>query len=121
MPGPARAGVMIYARDARRLADFYCHVLDMALLHRDDTLSVIENADQQLVIYQHHIVAAPHEREQTVKPFFSVDSLHRAGERIADHGGSLFGPSYEGPGFRVRNASDPEGNVFHLREWPGAQ
>jgi hypothetical protein len=31
-------------------------------------------------------------------------------------GGGLFGPLWPGPGFRARNAFDPEGNVCQLRE-----
>jgi hypothetical protein len=26
-------------------------------------------------------------------------------------------PTYSGPGFVVRNATDAEGNVFQMREW----
>jgi len=31
----------------------------------------------------------------------------------------LIGPGYAGPGFVLRNAYDPEGNVLQLRQWGG--
>lgn len=31
-------------------------------------------------------------------------------------GGRLCGPVWPGPGMRVRNVCDPEGNIIHLRE-----
>ena len=37
-------------------------------------------------------------------------------EGLAAHGGQLWEQSWLGPGFRVCNAMDPEGNLFQLRE-----
>jgi predicted enzyme related to lactoylglutathione lyase len=38
-------------------------------------------------------------------------------QRIAEQcGGVVWGPVWPGPGIRVRNVCDPEGNIVHLRE-----
>ena len=51
-----------------------------------------------------------------MKFFASVASLAAAQELVQQLGGEVFADAWEGPGFRVRNAMDPEGNVFQLRE-----
>ena len=51
MPGPARAGAMIFARDAARLAEFYGAVLGMRQLHARPELIVLESPDMQLLIH----------------------------------------------------------------------
>ena len=126
MPGPARAGSLIYAKDMQRVSQFYQRVLGMKLLLEDDHHHVMESADFQLIIHAipPHIAASvaigvpPELREETaIKLFFSVDSLAAAEHAAAQSGGSVFGPVWDGPGFRVRNACDPEGNIVQLREW----
>ena len=125
MPHPARAGALIYAKDLQRLSEFYQSLLSMRLLGADAEHHVIASADMQLVIHAipAHIAAtfeiatppAPRE-EQAIKLFFTVPSLAAAAVQAASLGGALFGPEYAGPGFRVRNGYDPEGNIFQVRE-----
>lgn len=125
MPGPARTGVLIYAKDLAKVAAFYQHVLGARILHADAEHVVLESPDVQLVVhaipppYADSIVITdpPEARlEQAIKPFFTVDSLAVA-ERVAeDCGGRVHGPVWPGPGFRARNVCDPEGNILHLRE-----
>lgn len=125
MTGPARAGVLIYAKDLARVSTFYERVLGARVLNADDEHRVIQSADAQLVI---HAIPAPHadavvvasppepREEQAIKPFFTVASLTVA-ERVAEEcGGLVHGPIWPGPGFRARNVCDPEGNIVHLRE-----
>jgi predicted enzyme related to lactoylglutathione lyase len=125
MPGPARAGLFVYAVDAERLARCYQAVAGMRRLHQADGLIVLESPDIQLLV---HAIPAPlaagivigsppRRREDTaLKFFFSVPSLAVAGEQLHAHGGELFAERWAGPGFTVANAMDPEGNVFQLRE-----
>jgi predicted enzyme related to lactoylglutathione lyase len=124
MPGPARAGALVYAKALDRLSAFYQQVLGMRLLAADGHHHVIESADLQLVIHAipPHIAAdialttPPQVREdQAIKLFFTVASLATAQAQIEALGGGVFGPVYPGPGFQARNAFDCEGNVFHLR------
>lgn len=125
MPGPARAGLMLYAKDVARLERFYCDIAGMRRLHADDHIAVLESADIQLVLHviPPHIAAditittPPQRREDTaLKFFFTLDgTLDDAGERIAALGGVLFDERWHGPGFVAANAMDPEGNVLQVR------
>ena len=125
MTGPARAGVLIYAKDLNRLSRFYQTLLSMRVLKTSDELRVIASEDSQLLIHAipPHIAATiaittpPEPREeQAIKPFFTVSDLAGAEAVAVALGGFLFGPVYDGPGFKVRNGCDPEGNIFQLRE-----
>ncbi len=51
-----------------------------------------------------------------MKFFFTVPSIAAAATVVANLGGLVFPEQWAGPGFNVRNACDPEGNVFQLRE-----
>ncbi|MCV2367917.1 VOC family protein [Roseateles oligotrophus] len=130
MAGPARAGALIYAHSLDKLSAFYQQVLGMRLLHANAELQVIASTDFQLIIhalpapvaatFSIAVPPAPRE-EQAIKLFFTVDSMEAAASRARSLGGDLFGPVYAGPGFQMRNAYDPEGNVFQLRETPAPE
>ena len=124
MPGPARAGALIYAKDVERVAAFYEQLLTMRRLFADAGHVVLESPDCQLLIQaaspQSETASAtsplaPRDRA-AIKLFFTVPSLAHAGATARALGGDLYAQTYAGPGFTVRNGSDPEGNVFHLRE-----
>ena len=55
-----------------------------------------------------------------IKLFFTVPSLAWAEAKAADLGGGLLPQQWTGPGFVVRNAFDPEGNILQLRELLGS-
>lgn len=124
MPGPARTGVLIYAKNLLAVSAFYEKVLGAKVLHADHEHRVLQSPDVQLIIHtipeQHSssiaIQVPPVAREeQAIKPFFTVESL-AAAERIAEQcGGRVWGPVWPGPGIQVRNVCDPEGNILHLR------
>ena len=124
MPGPARAGALIYAKDVERVATFYEQLLPMRRLFADAGHVVLESPDFQLLIQATPpqsetagALAPPGPRDRAaIKLFFTVPSLTDAGATARALGGDLYAQSYAGPGFTVRNGSDPEGNVFHLRE-----
>jgi len=125
MPGPARAGALIYAKDLNRLSEFYQQLLGMQLHHSDEDHHVIGSADMQLIIHAipEHIsssivISSPPipRSEQAIKLFFTVPSVATAGSVAMSLGGMLFGQEYAGPGFHVQNGYDPEGNIFHVRE-----
>lgn len=125
MPGPAPAGLLIYAKDLNAVASFYQHVLNATLLHADHEHRVLQTTDMQIVIHampppiaDGMTISVPPEprTEQAIKPFFSVEHL-AAAEGVAEaFGGRVWGPIWPGVGFRVRNVCDPEGNIIHLRE-----
>ena len=125
MPGPARAGAMLYAVNLTEVSAFYREVLNMQLLHGAPTHHVIENADLQLVI---HAIPAPiaatitidsppaPREEAALKFFFTVPSFAEAAASIRRLGGGTVPGEWPGPGFRIRHFFDPEGNIFQLRE-----
>lgn len=125
MSGSARAGLFIYAKDLECLAVFYESIAGMARLHQTDELVVLESPDIQLLVHiiPPHIAAGitikspPEYREDTaLKFFFTVPSLSKARTVAARLGGEVFNESWQGPGFLVCNACDPEGNIFQVRE-----
>jgi predicted enzyme related to lactoylglutathione lyase len=125
MSTPARAGVFIYAKDLPRLAAFYVAVLDMREVHATGEMAILASPDLQLLVHRipAHIAAdirietPPVRREDcAIKFFATVPSLTDAGASAASLGGQLFDERWEGPGFVVCNAMDPEGNVFQVRE-----
>lgn len=125
MPGPARAGLFIYAKDLERLAAFYEAIAGMARLHQSEELAVLESPDIQLLIHRIPpaiaagitIQSPPVRREESaLKFFFAVPSLAEAGRVAAGLGGEVFDERWQGPGFVVCNGCDPEGNIFQLRE-----
>lgn len=129
MPGPARAGALIYAKDPGLLTHFYRTLLQMDLLSQDEQLVVLENGDFQLLLHtipepyagQIEVTQPPELRERSaIKLFFTVPSLARAEAKAADLGGGLLPQQWSGPGFVLRNAFDPEGNILQLREFLGA-
>lgn len=129
MPGPARAGALIYARDLGLLTHFYRTLLQMDIRSQDAAFVVMENDDIQLLIHaipesiacDIDIQVPPQLREQgAIKLFFTVPSLAWAEARAADLGGGLLPQQWPGPGFVLRNVFDPEGNILQLREFLSA-
>lgn len=128
MAGPANEGVFVYAKDLARIAGFYASVLGLARVHATSDLVVLDGRSMQLIVHATpaaiaasiHIASPPLRRENTaLKFFFTVPSLTEARERASALGGEVLEPIWTGPGFRVCNAVDPEGNVFQLREPAG--
>jgi len=128
MAGPAQAGLFIYAKDLPRLTHFYQTLLSMQILHQREELVVLQSPQMQLLLHAIpaniaagiDITSPPTRREDcALKFFFTVDSLAMARTTAAELGGEVFEQCWNGPGFRVSNACDPEGNIFHLREVTG--
>jgi len=125
MRGPANAGGVVYAKDVLRVVHFYCQVLGMTCQHQDARHAIISSDDMQLVIHciplevaaELVIESPPQLRTQTaLKLFFTVPSIDAATLAARSAGGDVHGYSWNGPGFRARDAHDCEGNVFQLRE-----
>lgn len=125
MPGPAQAGLFIYAKDPERVVRFYSGLLGMVRLHSDPEICVLQSPDIQLVIHlmppayaaNITITTPPTPREDTaLKFFFTVPSLAQARTLAATLSGSVAEPTWNGPGFIACNAVDPEGNILQLRK-----
>lgn len=128
MPGPARTGILIYAKNLQAVSAFYEQVLGAIVLHAADEHRVLQSPDTQLII---HAIPDPYRsaitiqvppvarEEQAIKPFFTVESLASAERTAEQYGGRVWGSVWPGPDSRVRNVCDPEGNIVHLRELSG--
>jgi len=127
MSGPARNGLFLYAKDLERLAGFYQSLLAMRRVHATAELVVLQvpDSDMQLVIHAIPVPIAasivittpPVRREDSALKFFlTVPSLPEARTLAASLGGEVYTEQWQGLGFIVSNACDPEGNVFQLRE-----
>jgi predicted enzyme related to lactoylglutathione lyase len=128
MAGPARAGLFVYANDMARVAAFYEAVAGMTRLHASDELVVLQSPDIQLLVHRIPpaiaagigITTPPRRRDETaLKFFFTVASIAATGALVQRLGGVLYAEQWQGPGFLVNNACDPEGNVFQVREFQG--
>lgn len=125
MSGPARTGVLFYANDLATVSTFYERILDARVVHADETHRILQSPNVQLIIHaipqpyaaQIHITAPPVPREeQAIKPFFTVVDLAISEVLVVQSGGVILGPIWDGPGIRVRNVCDPDGNIIQLRE-----
>lgn len=125
MSTPARAGIFIYAKDPTRLSDFYRGVLGMTEAHRTNQMVVLRSPDLQLIVHampsqaasQVEITEPPQLRDTAAIKFFcTISSLSAAQESAEALGGQVLPEQWQGPGFMVRNACDPEGNIFQIRQ-----
>jgi len=125
MAGPAPAGLFIYAKDLNRLTHFYESLLGMTCVHESVDIAVLNSPGLQLVVHAipPHISATivltspPQPREDTpLKFFFTVPSIASARAAASALGGEVYREQWEGPGFHICNALDPEGNIFQIRE-----
>ena len=124
--GPARAGIVIYAVDLERLAAFYEAVLGMQRCFADAEHVVLASKDVQLLL---HVIPAPFRAlavagspaeprmAAAIKPFFSISDFESVAAAMNQNGGELYAEVWHGPGFRMRNGCDCEGNLIQLREW----
>ncbi|MEO8506675.1 MAG: VOC family protein [Betaproteobacteria bacterium] len=120
--GDPQTGLVIYAKDLRRVAAFYEGMLGIAPVHADDVFVTLELPGVQLVVHQipPHIAAdivigdPPAVREDTaIKPVLVVASLATARAAATMLGGALEDAACEwrhGDAV-VCNGFDPEGNV----------
>ena len=125
MSVPARAGIFIYAKDPDRLSGFYQSVLGMTIAHRTDQMVVLRSPDLQLIVQampaqvasQVTITSPPQLRDSAAIKFFcTLPSLSAAQESARSLGGQILPEQWKGPGFVVRNACDPEGHIFQVRQ-----
>ena len=119
--------VVVFVADVARLTAFYRVAAGMSVVSGDETHSVLEVEQFQLVIHglrgEPRVTpgpeGTPRVRQDTyIKVCLPVESLAEARGRIAEMGGRLYSAEreWEARGFRACDGFDPEGNVFQLRE-----
>ncbi|MDH0895005.1 MULTISPECIES: VOC family protein [unclassified Pseudomonas] len=127
MTNRPKPSVVIFAKDAIKLASFYGAVAEMSELHGDKDHVILDAEGFQLVIHcipkkiaaTIEITAPPQVRDGTpIKVCLPVSSIATSRAKAAELGGSV-GPKseeWEARGFRACDGYDPEGNVFQVRE-----
>lgn len=128
MPTPSpSAGVVLFAKDIKRVAKFYEILLDLNVVHAAADHIVLESSSAALVIHGIpakiaagiSIKTPPQVREETaIKPFFMIPSL-AAARGIAESLGGKIAPAtrqWSARGFTACDGHDPEGNVIQLRQ-----
>lgn len=129
MPGPARVGAVIYAKNLALLTSFYRDLLMAEVLHSDAVYAVLQSPDIQVVVHAipqyiastFEISVPPSPREETaIKLFFTVPSFEWARGVVTKSGGVFQPEKWNGQGFTACNAVDPEGNVFQVRVFSNA-
>jgi predicted enzyme related to lactoylglutathione lyase len=124
---PSKPGAVIFAKDMRRIAEFYRALVGLQVTYEDDAVIVLESASQQLVIHgipakaaaSIQIASPPKLRENAaVKLVFPVDSIADVRARAPQLGGALHAKheEFQTRGFKACDGHDPEGNVVQFRE-----
>jgi predicted enzyme related to lactoylglutathione lyase len=122
-----QAGAVLYAKDFRRLAEFYRRVAGLQEREAADDFICLESNAFQLVVLQipAHIAETitietpPRRRESTpIRLVLFVASVEAGRSAARENGGELNPPEREWSfqGHKVCDGVDPEGNVFQLRE-----
>ena len=97
----------------------------MTEAHRTDQMVVLRSPDLQLIVQampphvasQVETTQPPRLRDgAAIKFFCTVPSLSAAEHSAQALGGQVLPEQWRGPGFVGRNACDPEGNIFQVRE-----
>lgn len=129
MPSTERAAFLstvIYAKDIRRVAEFYRRTVPLAMIETDPGFMVLGGEGFEVTVVQIPeqlaqdiaIAAPPIPREETpIKLSFLVENLDRVHQEAAAAGGSTK-PVAEAWSWRGQlhlDGCDPEGNVVQFR------
>ncbi|MFZ6657668.1 VOC family protein [Undibacterium sp. TJN19] len=128
MPNHVSPGAVIYAKDVRKLSLFYEQVTQLTRTLVDNTYTILESSQFQLVIHaipahiadSFEIRIPPDRRKDTaIKLMLTVASIHNARESAATLGGQVDATDHEWQfqNCLICDGHDPEGNVFQLREF----
>lgn len=125
MSGPAKSGAFIYAKDIALISNFYQEIIGMNQVHATDELVILNASGLQVIVHKLPpevdatvvISNPPVERAASIKLFFTVGSIAETREKVKVLKGKVHSEVWQGPGFSVCNACDPEGNIFQIR-WP---
>lgn len=120
-------GAVLYAKEIDRLVEFYSAVTGIEPHSVEKGFAVLGSGPSQFVIVRIpkrigdtiEIATPPEPREDTaLKLVFAVEDIGRARIRAAQLGGAVNAAEREWQfeGDKVCDGTDPEGNVFQLRQ-----
>jgi predicted enzyme related to lactoylglutathione lyase len=122
-----QAGAVLYAKEPEKVAAFYQHVADMRVCHADGEYIELRSYAFQLIVLQVPkriadtiVISSPPVRREdsSIKLVLFTQSIAGARAAAARFGGALNDPAREWQfqDSTICDGSDPEGNVFQLRE-----
>lgn len=122
--------LVIYAKDLKRLANFYESVLRLAREEEEDDFVLLGSKSVDLAIVQApstvseliSVQSPPQVRSETpIKPSFAVSDLESVRSAVEAAGGDLkpAAATWTWRGALHLDGWDPEGNVFQLRQQVG--
>ncbi len=112
----ARYGSIVYAKNTRKLAEFYTAFFGMNVTRETPEFIALEIEGFHIIIHTPPVQLSE-QRLNTVKLFLTVDSLDQARETVSQYGGSAMDGEWSNPVFNVCNIMDPEGNHIQIREF----
>lgn len=123
---PAPLLSVIYAKDIRKVADFYRRTLSMAVIEEAPDFVVLAGAGVEIAVVRMadaiadlvEITRPPRIRDETpIKCSFWVDDLQHAKDRAEEAGGTIrpLASAWSCRGQWHLDGHDPEGNVLQLR------
>lgn len=123
----ASYGMVIFAKDLKRLTAFYQQVLNLKVIESEKSHIVLNGNGLELVIHAIparvaagiDITEPPTLRAASaIKPAFYVDDLAEVETAVAATGGTLkpLDGAWEIRGAIVLDGSDPEGNVVQFKQ-----
>jgi len=126
MPSLPAPSAVLFVANVPNMTRFYRTVASMALLHEDKGHAILELQGFQLVIHalrgEPDLPAAggqvPARQDAHVKVCLPVASIAAARSSAGSLGGAVYPPAkeWEARGFRACDGTDPEGNVFQVRQ-----
>lgn len=127
MTGQVRPGVVLFAKDAARVARFYGELVPRTVVQTEEGCVVVRLEGFELVVHpipdviaEAIRISSPPERraEDPHKLVFPVSSLAQTRARAPALGGLVDPVSREwsARGFRACDGHDPEGNLVQFRE-----
>lgn len=114
-------GVLIHTTPERHqeMRDFYVDALGLSPRSDRPGFVNFELGARRLTITLHDGVQGPTREPVRLMVNFETDDIHRAFERLVDHGApAIRRPSEEPWGGLVATTADPDGNVIQLMEFP---
>ena len=120
------SGLVIYAKDYKKLVQFYANVLNLKILEQTDDYGLVCSDNFELAIIKIPpstaktitISSPPQKRENTaIKPVFFVDNFESTRHLIQEYKGGMECPEsvWIFNNYKVCDGFDPEGNIFQLR------
>lgn len=113
-------GLVIYATQLAKLAQFYAEVFDLAQTEGDDTYRVLSNGITEIVLLETPTSKSLNTDERTntaIKPTFFIDTpLKEISKRVTRNGGHMFSAKkWQIGGREVCDGCDCDGNIFQCR------